>query len=197
MVAQQDAASNSSAGMGTSSSPAITAMAAMAAAATLASAMAEAQKGMAPGNATQDTPGAAAVVAAGKQQGEGPSSSPQASPQASQSMAAAAAAVAAAAGVNPALVSQAMVQNAASGAVAANGLLPVGWNAQSSGHLRMAGAMLGHQLAMQKMQKWAHMAAAPIPVGVSMTGKALMPPARSTLESYRQNSCLSAHGTVS
>jgi hypothetical protein len=40
----------------------------------------------------------------------------------------------------------------------------VGWPAHG-----IAGAMLGaHQLAMQK---WAHMASAPIPVGVSMSGK--------------------------
>ncbi len=48
--------------------------------------------------------------------------------------------------------------------MAGKGLLPVGWPAQG-----IAGAMLGaHQLAMQK---WAHMAGAPIPVGVSMSGK--------------------------
>jgi hypothetical protein len=76
-------------------------MAALAAAATLASSMADAQKVMSTGNAQQDMRGAtsAEAAAATKQQGEGSNSVLQTS----QSMAAAAAAaMAAAAGVNPA-----------------------------------------------------------------------------------------------
>jgi hypothetical protein len=139
-------------------------MAAVAAAATVAAAMAQAHKDMSPHVNAQDKIGATGLGAADSLAALQADAS-GASPQASQAMAAAAAAVAAAAaaGVSPA-VSQAMLQGATpgSGGGPGGGLVPVGWAAQGMAGA-MAGAMAGlgaHQLAMQK---WARMAGLPMP----------------------------------
>ena len=136
------------------SSPAMTAMAAVAAAVQAAAAMAEAQKakGASP-QKDEDRNGSSG--AAGAQAGHGDS------PRASQALASLVAA-AAAAGVNPAMVSQAMMQSQP-GEGAGSGMMPVGWAAKG---MAVANAMAGlgaHQLALHK---WAHMASAPIPVSV-------------------------------
>jgi hypothetical protein len=175
-----------------SGSPALTAMAAVAAAATLARAMAEAQKELSPRQESTSAAGSA-----GTQHDETSASLPQAS----QAMAAAAAAVAgaaaaaAAAGVNPAVVSQAMMQQAQQAAAAgfpSGGLVPVGWAAQGmAGALGNAMAGLNaHQLALQK---WAHMAGAPIPVGVALPGAdASMPNAQAPASSLQGSAAAAA-----